>query len=339
MREIARAALSSRWLTPLWSWSTRGQVCIFTFHRFSPSSGDPARTATDKLARILTRLRRDGFRAVGLDELLNDPGNGSSRRVAFTVDDGYADFLSAADVFLNHQCAVTVFLPTAFIDGDDWLWWDKIEHICRGAALGSYKPLPEGPEVVLVSADAEVRAEVARRVAAECALLREDRKLLYIDMLAEATGVEVPECPPHRFAPMGWDEVRRLEEAGIGFAPHTVTHPVLSQTDDEQASWEIAESWRRVRHELDRPSPVLAYPSGGPADFGERDARIAAESGLLAAVTTRPGYAELPIGGLDDGAFRLPRFPEPPDPNGATLAAGGFYQFRRRFLSGGSAFS
>jgi peptidoglycan/xylan/chitin deacetylase (PgdA/CDA1 family) len=334
MRTLVRSALSSRWLTPLWSWSTRGYVCIFTYHRFTSARNESGRTGTDLLARTLSRLRRDGFRFVALEELLSDPGDGDSRRVVFTVDDGYADFQSAADVFLDHECAATVFLPTAFIDGDDWLWWDKIEHVCRQAPAGSYEPVIDGPAVVLAPGDGEERAIEARRVAAVCADLPHETRLGFIEELASMTGVDLPRRAPRRYAPLSWDEVRRLEKAGIHFAPHTVTHPVLSRVDDEQVSWEIAESWRRVREELDHPSPILAYPSGSPSDFGDREARIASECGLLAAVTTRPGCAALPISDLAGGAFRLPRFPEPPDPDGATLAASGFYSLRRRFASG-----
>lgn len=332
MKNAARASLSSAWLTPLWSWSTRGRVCIFAFHHFAGDT--PTRrpaVPVKMLDEILTRLRRDGYRLVALDDAvrsIGDPAFRESRSVAFTVDDGYADFHRSAEVFRQHGCPVTMFLTTGFIDGRNWLWWDQIEYVCLRASAGRFRPCVEGPEVVLVNGGDRSRIEVAQRLWVECKLLRDDDKQRFISAFGEAAGVKLPSEPPEQYRPLTWEQIRALEGAGVRFAPHTVTHPVLSQLDDVRAAWEISESWRRVCEELDDPMPVLAYPNGQPGDYGERERRIAAEAGLIAAVTAVPDHAALPHGGAADGRerlFSLPRFSAPLDPHDACLAASGFY--------------
>ena len=70
----------------------------------------------------------------------------SGRAIAFTVDDGYQDVAQvAAEIFLEYDCPLSIFLTTGFIDGHLWHWWDQIEFIClttTGRASMSYSPIP-----------------------------------------------------------------------------------------------------------------------------------------------------------------------------------------------------
>ena len=88
-----------------------------------------------------------------------------------------------------------------------------------------------------------------------------DRKTCIAELSKEA-DVEIPAAPPRQFAPLSWDEARRLEKQGVTFGPHTVTHPVLSSTSEEDAQSEISTSWKRVCEELAHPVPVFCYPHG-----------------------------------------------------------------------------
>ncbi len=122
-------------------------------------------------------------------------------------------------------------------------------------------------------------------------LIPESEKLERIDKLVQDSGLELPPAPPSQFAPITWDDVRRLSRSGVTFGPHTVTHPVLSRTGDEQSRFEIVESWRRVRDEAgDGAVPIFCYPNGGPADFGVREESAIAAGGMRAALSTRSGY-------------------------------------------------
>ena len=82
--------------------------------------------------------------------------------------------------------------------------------------------------------------------------------------------------------------------------------------------------------ELREPTPILAYPNGQPADFGEREFRIAEEAGLAGAVTTVPEYATSDqFRESRRGRFALPRFAQPADPDGVCLRASGFDRLPR----------
>ncbi len=108
--------------------------------------------------------------------------------------------------------------------------------------------------------------------------------------MARESGLDLPATPPPAYAPLKWDDVRRLARTGVSFGAHTVTHPVLSRADDSQVEHEITESWKRVRAEVEDAIPVFCYPNGEQADFGPRERSIVASLKMRAALSTRPGY-------------------------------------------------
>jgi hypothetical protein len=92
------------------------------------------------------------------------------------------------------------------------------------------------------------------------------------------------------------------------FGPHTLTHPVLSTTSDEQSEREITESWRRLSGEVSRPVPVFCYPAGRLGDFGDREIATIRRMGLLGAVSAQPGNVRLRrLGDSADGWYAVPR--------------------------------
>ena len=83
---------------------------------------------------------------------------------------------------------------------------------------------------------------------------------------------------------MNWDQVAEMQEAGIGFGSHTLTHPSLPRLDEDALRVELEESRARVRERLGA-CDTIAYP------FGHWDARVreaAAEAGYSAAFTLPP---------------------------------------------------
>jgi peptidoglycan/xylan/chitin deacetylase (PgdA/CDA1 family) len=67
---------------------------------------------------------------------------------------------------------------------------------------------------------------------------------------------------------------------------HTVSHPILTTTDDAQLRRELRESRARLEAELGRSVDLFCYPNGA---FDERVRRETAGAGYSCAVTTEPG--------------------------------------------------
>jgi peptidoglycan/xylan/chitin deacetylase (PgdA/CDA1 family) len=85
-------------------------------------------------------------------------------------------------------------------------------------------------------------------------------------------------------------QMRSMEDAGIEFGSHTLTHPRLTLTRDDELSEELARSREVLASIVSRPLPVLAYPYG---DVDERVKRATRDAGYAAAFSVGSGPLDL----------------------------------------------
>jgi peptidoglycan/xylan/chitin deacetylase (PgdA/CDA1 family) len=228
------------------------------------------------------------------------------------MDDGYKDLALIAPVFAEFDCPVTSFLTTGFLDGKVWMWWDRIAFIIRRTDR-SHLDIAVGAAVTRYSVcSSPLKESAIQDLVARCKKLGEQEKLSLIENLAVTADVELPSHPPDDCSPLTWDDVRRCEQSGIEFAPHTVTHPILSRTSPDQCAFEIRESWSRLKAETARPVPIFCYPNGLCGDFGPREFRVLANLGFEGAVVGWNGYASATaFNATEDARFQVPRFGMP----------------------------
>ena len=312
-RAAFRYALAIPGVTAPFRALLRGRAVIFMLHRFRHEGMGIEGTDPADLRQGLEYLRRRRYELLPLPEMferLAGRGRPLNGAVAFTLDDGYEDQATVGGaIFAEYDCPVTTFVTTGFLDRRLWFWWDRIEYVFRhtkrralSARLGSQ------PVSYRWEDDAE-RLRAQLDFVEHCKEVADAEKHDGIQRLAAAAEVELPERAPEPYGPMSWDQLRRCEERGMSFGPHTVTHPVLRQTAGEQASREIADSWARVRAEARQPVPVFCYPNGRWRDFGARE--IATLEGLrfAGALVGESGYADVHSFGQDkDAPFRVRRF-------------------------------
>jgi peptidoglycan/xylan/chitin deacetylase (PgdA/CDA1 family) len=316
MRALKQAVVRASTIGPILRAARRtmtNHATIFMLHRFrNPETGsegiDPA-----VVRRGLARLRADAFELLSLDVLFARMQAGEPLRgaVAFTIDDGYVDHATVAGpLFAEFDCPVTTFLCTGFLDGKLWFWWDRIAYIFKHTARRNFLIEVAGRELLCEWNDDEGHRHTQHDFIELCKRIPDAEKLASITRLAKAAEVVLPESPPPAYAPMSWDQARACEAKGMSFGPHTVTHPILSQTPDQQSATELRGSWERLQQELQRPVPVFCYPNGGNADFGAREISVLREMGLVGAVVGLPGYGgSRTFAASTEAAFRVRRFP------------------------------
>jgi peptidoglycan/xylan/chitin deacetylase (PgdA/CDA1 family) len=321
---------------------TRQRATVFMLHRFrNPDLGveghDPA-----GLRQILAYLRKEGYELAALEDVfrrLAGSGPTLERTVAFTLDDGYADQAdTAGPVFAEFDCPATTFLTSGFLDGKLWMWWDRVEYIFRRTDRSQLSVEFAEDRWSAKWRNPEERDRANQEFVQRCKELRDVDKAPTIERLAEAAEVEVPSRPPEAYAPMTWDNVREWERRGLRYGPHTVTHCILSRTDDDQSREEIETSWQRLCAEAQEPVPIFCYPNGEPRDFGAREISTLSELGLLAAVVGTPGYAASSAfqrGG--EAAFTVRRFAYQDSLPHVIQCASGVERFKELVRGGASA--
>jgi peptidoglycan/xylan/chitin deacetylase (PgdA/CDA1 family) len=291
----------------------RNCATIFMLHRFQDAERGIVGHDVSHLRRTLAYLLRNNYELVSLVDLfkrLGGTGQQARGAVAFTIDDGYFENATiAAPLFSEFGCPVTTFVSTGFLDGKLWFWWDQIEHVFQHAASRSVQVQVGDTMLDYRWENEEQRNRAQAEFTAECKRVSDAEKSSAIVHLAQVLGVEIPGIPPHRYAPMSWDQVRKCEEMGMTFGPHTVTHPVLSRTTHDATDYEITESWIRLRAEARNPVPIFCYPNGGWHDFGEREIAVLRRQEFLGAVVAEPGYADaVTFQAGEDNRFRVQRF-------------------------------
>jgi peptidoglycan/xylan/chitin deacetylase (PgdA/CDA1 family) len=111
-------------------------------------------------------------------------------------------------------------------------------------------------------------------------------------------GWATPRAPEPAFDMLEWDEVEKLQEAGVRLESHTHSHPDLRELDDRRIAEECDAADGIIEERLGRRPRYFAYPFG---HFSAR-ARDLARDRYRASVTTQLR----PLGDDDDPAA-LPR--------------------------------
>jgi peptidoglycan/xylan/chitin deacetylase (PgdA/CDA1 family) len=314
MKRGVVTVLASDAVSSLFRPLARGVASIFMLHRFADRDRGNTGHDVEVLRAHLEYLRRRRYELVSLAELVQRLQVNDSRlnkTVAFTIDDGYADYATAgAPVFAAFDCPATVFVVTGVTDRRGWYWWDhlrvSLERSRKRAAV-----LNIGATTMQLEwADATGAARAARRVIDAMKSVPDVERRRILDGIPALLDVELPASPPAQYEPMTWDEIRACGTGVTTFGAHTVSHPILARTDDATARFEIEESWRRLRAETDAAISVFCYPNGGPGDVSSREAAMLRDVGIGAAVTSTPGYASSARwSAAADAPYFVPRFP------------------------------
>ncbi|MGC9602323.1 MAG: polysaccharide deacetylase family protein [Minisyncoccia bacterium] len=259
----------------------------------------------DAFAKQLGHFKRH-YTVLPLAELVSKLESGTlpQSALAITFDDGYANNYQAAFPLLRAAgLPATFFITTGFIEGAP-LGVDVIEHAI-GTTTHESLTLQLGSVAhtfQLRTRQECIAADVTVRVYFKTLSPSETKNFLC--MLIDKTGVDLtPVLPSSPYAPMSWAEMQKMEQGGMTFAPHTVTHSILSHASRAEAREEIARSQKKLAERLARPLGIFAYPNGGKGDYTTETVAILKEQGYTAALTTEPAYIPSPA-----NAFALPRY-------------------------------
>ncbi len=261
----------------------RGRGVILAYHRIIPRKQVPGFPFFEDLITSLEGFEEQmallGRRAcvLPLDDMFRALREGrklSSRAVSLTFDDGYADsYHFAFPVLRRHHLPATIFLTTGHVGGARGLfWWDEV-------ARWRFEGVRE----------VEVQGLGRRRVDLRShrdGLIR-DLKSLAVDEITRRVGEASTRAgvrPPLEAARdfLTWEQVREMQDGGIRFASHTVSHCLLPRESPARRRWEMEESRRTVERETGRPCTLLCYPDGAETETVAREVEAAGFEGAVA---------------------------------------------------------
>lgn len=297
-------------------------LLVFNYHRI----GDPQGALTDQANFSATaecfaeqvRFVKKHFDLIGAGDLETACRGEAGRAVLLTFDDGYRDNYELAFPVLKQEGGTALFfLTSGFLDDRTLAWWDEIAWMVRSASANKLHMPGVAPEPLPLNTTDE-QARTIEQLLRAYKQLPSARTSSFLNELAHAT--EAGRAPTSVADPlwMTWDMVREMEQAGMEFGGHTVTHPVLANCSLEQQQLEIDQSKHRIEAELGRPVTTFSYPVGQPDSFSEVTKAVLQQAGYRWAFSFYGGYLPAQPGvpsPLD--SFDLPRMPVshnlPPD--------------------------
>lgn len=281
----------------------KAPALILMYHRVSENPRDPfwLNVQPGHLREQLAVLR-DKAHVVPLDEI----AIGGERRVAITLDDGYADNEEIAAPMLSDAGLSATFFVSSWVAerGPDFrFWWDRLEHLLLDdAARCSHAELRLTADLV-----ADVRS-TAGRERALAAAGRRFRKLRpaqlerAVDALATQLSVAPGVCDCHRVMTTG--QIRHLaSDDRFAIGGHTRSHALLAALDATSQRTEVERGRTALEEVIGRPVESFAYPFGDHDAFDRRSVVAVRQSGFHRACTTIPRAVT-----LFSTRYRLPRF-------------------------------
>ena len=178
-----------------------------------------------------------------------------TRAVLVTFDDAYCDFeKNAWPVLKQYRIPVTLFVPTAFPDHPERLfWWDRLSRAIHTTSLNEVNT-PIGR----LSFSTEMqRDEVFTRLRNYLRTLASDVTTAEVEHICSQLGV----TPQGNYV-LGWDSVRKLASEGVTLGAHTRTHLLMNSIPLRDMESEAIGSREDLQREIGLFPFVFAYPGG-----------------------------------------------------------------------------
>ena len=272
---------------------------ILTFHRVPAETDEllPDEPPAAVFERQMTWLR-EYCTVLSLPEGCRRLREGSlpARAACVTFDDGYADNYDVAKPILDGLGIPGTFFIAAGAIESGIMWNDLvIEGVRRAEHTLDLSAVDLGTHEL---EGVDSRRAAVRAVISQIKYLPQDNREAIARRVLESATAETPRLMMTRA------KVRGLAEDGHVVGAHTVTHPILAETDDAAARREIESSRDWVADVTGVEPRVFAYPNGRRGqDFDDRHMKMVAAAGFEAAVSTDWGSAH----GRSD-MLALPRF-------------------------------
>lgn len=200
--------------------------------------------------------------------------------VAVTFDDGFLDnYAVAFPILRKHKVPATFFVTTDFVEQNRPIWFEVVAYAYLNLAPRSIRhPLVE--QAAPSSPAREVRIVELSQIMRTLKTVTDTERAAFVDHVLGLIDKDALARDWQRFGgAMRWEHVAEMAKAKFEIGSHTVSHPILSQTQGQVLVRELAVSKRTLEEKVGTPVDLLAYPVGGRAHFSPEVVRAAQGAG------------------------------------------------------------
>ena len=217
--------------------------------------------------------------------------------LCITFDDGYNDFYTNAfPILKKYKIPATLYVTSNCLSGMQL--WNEILHSiilnpkynkidCSFFNLDSYK-----------LDSSEKRIETYLILENKIKYLNSIKREQFIETLLQKYPTKIADNTM-----LNKKQLIELNDAGIEIGSHTLSHPILSSTSQDQARREITDSKKAIEKIINTPVKSFAYPNGKIGiDYNQLHINYVKEAHYSSALSSNPK----PDGKFD--IFQIPRF-------------------------------
>ena len=228
------------------------------------------------------------YKVISLDRLMEHLDASDPETVlTITFDDGYQDnFNHAFPILQRYGLPATIFLTTGSIDSREPLWFEQLSLALKKTTREDLDLKTDPPLQFRIRTQAE-RLECNSRIQNFLRDLPDAERRQCLARVLRALAADGDEERHGKM--LTWDQIRYMQARGIDFGGHTITHPFLSRTTEEEAAWEIFGCKARIEEAVQQPVRFFAYPNGHESDVSKSNRDMVRRAGYRAALTTTWG--------------------------------------------------
>lgn len=271
----------------------QGRVLILGYHRVLPASAvreqfvQPGMYVRPEVFEDHVRFLREHFQVISFSEFLDRQRRGTwqpdARYCLITFDDGWLDnYVHAYPILRRCALPATIFVSTALIGSEEWLWSDKLAWLLSRSTRDAARVRRESRYSWISCLRATPTSTQIDSAIEACKRLPDHEVADLILDLAVRLGVEVPK--QRRF--LDWTHVEEMSQADIAFGSHGATHRRLPGLSALELRAEVAGSLRALQTRAVNWIPVFCYPNG---DHDDTVVDHVGAAGYQAAVSTVSG--------------------------------------------------
>ncbi len=194
------------------------------------------------------------------------------RPLVVTFDDGFDDlYYNAFPILRESGVPASVFVTTRAIDSGDTFWYERLYYSLLKFSGGWLDVPGTDRSFYLSSKDRGAQILGVRQVLNFFKGVPNEQREQVLRHWEDSGVLQVIDSNDERLSrPVSWPMLMEMSANGVEVGSHTVSHPILAQTSDQQLVWELNESKRVIEEKLGSPITSIAYPNGLHNDFDDR---------------------------------------------------------------------
>lgn len=209
--------------------------------------------------------------------------------IIVTFDDGFEDnYVNAYPILRRLGMQATIFLAAGYIGRPRTFWYDWLAYVVNKVPPCSWN-MPELGLVLRIGGDVSARRRALHILLERLKTVPNFMRLTVLGRVAKVWGHIYDGIDLELSRPLSWEQVREMSAGGIEFGSHSLTHPILTNLDDQALCYELHESKRVIESRIKQRVDVVAYPVGRSFAFDARVISMARSLGYRMGVSCLRG--------------------------------------------------